>query len=1295
MSLKLYYVIFAILLLSSANLSASDTRFYNISDKFNVSLREVFSICKDKNDFVWGSSKTGVIRISGNDFRKYNLPFLSSNNYYTRLAYHNSLLIAYTDNGEFFVYDEAYDYFKPLFDLRSTKKKQYVDINKVIINRDNTLWISATDGLSLFREGELELAIPNQRMQCVERYDENRLLLASTESISIWNEKTRKSDYTYQYKTNNEYEVSSFMYDPSTNLIWAGTISNGLLCLKKEGRTLIPIPIINLPQQPILAIRKDEASGSLFIGIDGKGLYEITENGSKILNIHTEDVDNPYSLIGNGVYDILIDNPERIWVATYTGGLSYMELNQPSITQLTHQINKSNSLISNYINKVIEDKNGNIWFATNTGISRWDRYKNKWDRYLSDTKNQANVFLALCEDDEGYIWAGTYSSGVYKLDSKSGKIIDHYFHTDKKNGTSGKFISDIFKDSDGNMWMGGTRNVICFFKEKKQFRIYDRQPVYVFDEISPTKLLLGCTYGLLSLEKSTGKSEILVNNILVQDMIIIENDIWIATSGSGLIKYNILNRTIEKYTTESGLLSNYINSIIRENDNFWLGTENGLCRLNIKSKKVYTHSDLQHLSTISFNANSGWKLNNGTLIWGTNKGAIMFTPNLSEQKESKTNIFYQDIIVSGSSIKRNDKLLNGTPINKLEKLVLDYKQNNFIVELISTGITNADIRFSWQLEGIDLDWTQSGDNKFITYTNLPSGTYDLKIRMYDGTFSRIIDERTITIQLTPAFWETWWFRIIIVVVVIGLLGYAFRSYLNNLKQKHAKDKIHFFTNMAHDIRTSLTLISAPIDRLKSANELTDKSRYYLDLAANQSERLSSIATQLLDFEKTDRGKGQLFKSSVNIVQLVSNRCKIFSTAAEKRGIILEFCSNLDVYITTIDELKIEKVVDNLIANAIKYSHKDGIVKIYLNCEKKQWSLEVKDNGLGISKNAQQKLFKEFYREDNNANSRIVGSGIGLLLVKNYVTMHDGQVTFSSIENVGSTFKFIIPYQDAKDVSTSSTPILKGNSEISINSNTENYLTKEPAKDKAVHIMIAEDNEDLLDFLSLSLGEQYKVTTAKDGEEAWRLIQKEPLDLIISDLMMPNMDGLELCQKLKTTFETSHIPIILLTSLSQKTKQMEGLSLGADDYITKPFDISLLLQRIKSIIKNREIIREKAFKLMNQTSEDEPVYANELNDQFVKKALEIVQQNIKNSEFGKDEFASDMNVSPSLLYQKLKLLTGQSPIDFIRTIRFNHAMELLQTHKYSVTEVSEMCGFSSASYFSKAFKKYFGKSPVEV
>src|SRR5574344_1668753 len=358
-------------------------------------------------------------------------------------------------------------------------------------------------------------------------------------------------------------------------------------------------------------------------------------------------------------------------------------------------------------------------------------------------------------------------------------------------------------------------------------------------------------------------------------------------------------------------------------------------------------------------------------------------------------------------------------------------------------------------------------------------------------------------------------------------------------------------------------------------------------------------------------------------------------------------------------------------------------------------MEVTDNGLGISENAQKRLFKEFYRGDNSINSHMVGSGIGLLLVKNYVLMHEGTISLSSKENEGSKFTITIPYKVVSEKEVANSDEFSDLFSEKILPKSAEPIQQDAGLKKTKSILIVDDNYDLRQFLKYSLEDEYRILDADNGVTAWELLKSESPDIIVSDVMMPEMDGFELCKKIKSTFETSHIPVILLTSLSQKGKQLEGLGLGADDYITKPFDISLLIQRVRTTIKNREIVREKALRLMGQSQQDAPVYVNELDDLFVKKALQVVQKNITNTEFGKDEFASDMHVSPSLLYQKLKALTGQSPIDFIRVIRFNHAMELLQTHKYTITEISEMCGFSSANYFSTAFKKHFGKPPVEV
>ncbi|HRZ98914.1 MAG TPA: response regulator, partial [Paludibacter sp.] len=516
------------------------------------------------------------------------------------------------------------------------------------------------------------------------------------------------------------------------------------------------------------------------------------------------------------------------------------------------------------------------------------------------------------------------------------------------------------------------------------------------------------------------------------------------------------------------------------------------------------------------------------------------------------------------------------------------------------------------------------------------------------------------------------------------------------KQVHTEDKIRFFSTTAHEIRTSLTLISAPIEELSNEKELSAKGTYFLNLAKEQTARMLFVATQLLDFQKVDIGKGQVFLVMVDIVKLVKRRISMFETTANKIGLHFEFKSNQDAYFSAIDELKIEKVVDNLISNAIKYSRQNGKIEIDLQTDVENWTIEVKDFGLGISENAQKKLFKEFYRGDNVINSKIVGSGIGLLLVKNYVSMHNGEVTLKSKENEGTVFKITIPFKEVMEKAVNE-PAITAKNVIQSSSETDlvELIGTDTFSEKKLQLLIVEDNSDLQDFLKVSFEKYYRITTASDGKEAWEIIQKKIPDLVISDIMMPKMDGFELCKLVKSTYETSHVPVVLLTSLDERTKQLEGLRLGADDYITKPFDVSILKQRIMTIIKNRDIVRDKVLKLFNQTDIDEPILSNEHNDQFVKKALKVVRDNMANCEFGKDEFASAMNASPSLLYKKIKALTGQSPVDFIKKIRLDYSLELLQSRKYSITEVSELCGFSSVGYFSTVFKKNFDKTPSEL
>jgi len=418
--------------------------------------------------------------------------------------------------------------------------------------------------------------------------------------------------------------------------------------------------------------------------------------------------------------------------------------------------------------------------------------------------------------------------------------------------------------------------------------------------------------------------------------------------------------------------------------------------------------------------------------------------------------------------------------------------------------------------------------------------------------------------------------------------------------------------------------------------------------------------------------------------------------AKSKNIELAFVPDRERFLTAVDEPKMEKIIDNLISNAIKYSHNNSLVQIDLKSGDKKWTLQVKDSGIGINKKDQRQLFKEFYRGDNAINSKVVGSGIGLLLVKNYVAMHGGHIDCISQENVGSTFQVVIPFKSVSMRSVLTNAPSDVPTALSQNQNFSQQTEIETGTQtsKEMKVLIVEDNDDLLKFMQTTLSKDFKVYTAADGEKAWAFISKQIPDLVVSDIMMPKMDGFELCKKMKSTYETSHIPVILLTSLSDKTDQLNGLGLGADDYLTKPFDMNILTQRIKSIIHNREVVREKALKLIKGDLNDH-ILLNELNDKFAKKMLEVARVNISNATFDKEEFASAMNVSSSLLYKKIKSLTDLSPTDFIKTIRLNHAVELLQTGKYTITEVSELCGYASLTYFGIVFRKQFGKSPSEI
>ncbi|MBN2806417.1 MAG: response regulator [Prolixibacteraceae bacterium] len=1289
----LMLLILFMLLPGATNGNPSNMKFYNVNELFGFSIREANSVCKDDVGFIWASSKTGVLRLTEDDYRIYQLPYSSANIINVKLVYQNQQLIAYTNNGQIFIYNRITDRFDLLVNLSKELNSTFLSVNSLVANDDGTtLYLTTSSGLIRYHDQQITRLSehPATVLQAI-RYNERQLIYSKTDGIHLFDTDALVSTPLFHPDQLPFYDVSKLYLEEKENRLWIGTLSNGLFYYDFDDHRFASSGLNNLPRQPMLAIETISDS-TMLIGIDGQGLWEIDLLGERILNVYKDDIDNPLSLKGNGVYDIFCDNNGKVWIATYSGGVSYFDRTSPIVNQVTHQTNNLNSLANNDVNCVIEDRNGNLWMATNNGISCWNVKANTWKNFYVNKQEQAQVFLTLCEDKQGRIWAGTYSSGVYVLDGKSGRQLAHYSKQVKNSPFINDFVFSLYRDSSDDIWIGGINSeVIRYENSTGLFRKYGVQPINVLTELSEGIMLFGCTYGLSKTSKETGAINTLIDDCLVHDILVLDSIVWIGTSGDGLIRYNPTRNSSEKFTVLHGLPSNFINSVAYANGYLWLGTENGLCRFDPILKSSLVYASIPTLASTSFNRNSHFELSNGQLAWGTNKGVIIFNPLTIEQLPAEGKIFLQDISVSGRSIRDIQNFRLEKPIDQMDKLTLHYNQNTIALEMLPIGVA-AGSKFSWMLEGLDESWSQPANHRVLSYTNIPSKTYNLKIRMYDNALSQILAERTLTIKVTPPFWGTSWFLIIVFLIITSIIYFTFWYYINLLKQRHTEEKVSFFTNTAHDLRTSLTLIKAPIEELGKTENLSAEGLKNIQLAGEQAQRLTTVVTQLMDFQKIDIGKEQLNLSLNDAVEFVRQRLRMFESLAAKKALSFSFRPNQKGYLTAFDEGLMEKVVDNLISNAIKYAHPQTSIQVVLNCDEKEWAFEIRDEGIGISKKAQRQLFREFYRGENAVNSKIVGSGIGLLLVKKYVNLHGGEVSFTSQENQGSVFRFVLPFKAVDPEAPGKAPLLQINDVIS-DDEQEERLSR-TAVQSGMKVLLVEDNDELLRFMQTALKTDFEVYIAADGQMAWNLIRKIQPDLVVSDVMMPGMDGFELCSLMKSTFETSHIPLILLTALSGKTDQLNGLGLGADDYLTKPFDLALLRQKIKTIILNRQVVHNKALKML-KAKPTEAILSNELNDKFVKNMLEVVKTNIANPQFNKEEFASAMNVSSSLLYKKVKALTDQSPSDFIKSVRLDHALELLQSRQYNVTEVSELCGFSSIGYFSTVFKKHFGSSPTEI
>ena len=737
-----------------------------------------------------------------------------------------------------------------------------------------------------------------------------------------------------------------------------------------------------------------------------------------------------------------------------------------------------------------------------------------------------------------------------------------------------------------------------------------------------------------------------------------------------------------------------------------MSTESGLTSFYPEEKKFHNWTKDMGLMPPHFNALSGVLRKNKKFIFGSSDGAVEFDKDMKLPRGYSSKMIFSDFKLFYQTIYPDDEDSPlRTSINETKELKLKYNQNIFSLQVSSINYDYpSNILYSWRLEGFYDEWSKPGTENTIRYTNLAPGKYTLRVRTISNEDKRIVlEERSMDIVIAQPFWLTIWAMLLYAAFLCLIAIILLRILILRKQRKVSDEKIHFFINTAHDIRTPLTLIKAPLEELREKEELSKEGISNMNTALRNVNALLRLTTNLINFERADVYSSELYISEHELNTFMNEIFNAFQQYANIKHINFTYESNFRYMNVWFDKEKMESIFKNIISNALKYTPENGNVQVFVSETSDSWSVEVRDTGIGIPANEQKKLFKLHFRGSNAINSKVTGSGIGLMLVWKLVRLHKGKINLSSIENQGSVIKITFPKDSKRFRKAHLATPSKQRQEIKVVDNVpppspeiyENAQKKENINHR--RILIVEDNDELRNYLSQTLSEEYVVQVCSNGKEALTIIPEYKPELVISDIMMPEMRGDELCQAIKNNIETSHIPVILLTALNNEKDILSGLQIGADEYVVKPFNIGILKANVANLLANRALLRSKYANLdLDDEEHDEDCIncSQDIDWKFIANVKKNVEDNIDNPALTVDVLCSLMGMSRTSFYNKLRALTDQAPGDYIRLIRLKRAVQLLKEDTHTITEIAEMTGFSDAKYFREVFKKHYNVSPSQ-
>ncbi len=1325
--------------------------FNNYSINEGLSDNIIHCIYQDNNGWIWIGSSFGVLRFDGYNFTK--LQFNNSESEVldktlvrTIFEDKQGKIWIGTENQGIFIYD------RNIYGIKQYKagnKTINLPNNSIwAISEDNksNIWIGTENGLVRYNTksgNNLIFSSSNESLPKLSNYfiralyidSDSIIWLGTNEGVNKLNLNTNScNQFLNRFKLKDRENEVWKIFKSKDGKIWVGTYLNGLKYFNQlnnlfEDFSLTPN---NERTRTVRAITEDN-SGNLWVGTRG-GLYEV--NLKTLNSTHYEhDLFDQNSLIHNSVLEIFKDKKGDLWIGTREG-ISYLNFDKQAFSYLSTGIGSGNYLNNNEVYSLWENENNEIWIGTEDGGVDVYNLKSQKIKYLTKySPLSCNCIKSFCPDGIGNILIGTYLGGLNQINLSNGKTKFYYHEINNPKSISGNAVWSITKDLTGKIWVGTDEGLDLFepktgnFKHfGKKYNIKNIVLVYV-----DTKNRLWLYYENVKLLVIENEKIIKTYPYKARTIFDDGKSIWIGTMGNGLIKLNFEKNETKIYNSENGIESNFIYGILPNTSKYlWLSTKNGITRFNISTEKFTNYTTADGLLNDQFNYGAFLLCKDSSLVFGGRKGIDYILANKLRENNYDPQIVFTDFKIFNKSVpildKKNKNAILTNFICETKSLKIKYNQNSITFDFAALDYSNSSKnRYSYKLEGFNNYWNDVKNQRTATYTNLEPGNYTFIVRGYNN--DDVLSSKSAKIKLTvlPPFYKTLFFRMLVVLflVILGYLIYVFIANREKFKnqlflerqsarkmQELERLKHQFFMNISHEIRTPLSLIIGPLDKVLNTDVDKKTLTSLLEIVKRNTINLTKIVNQLLDYRKLETGNIKLELKKGNISDFIKDIVYTFKNQANEKQINLHFRTIQKGIITNFDPDKIEKIINNLLSNAVKFTNEGGIVSVTLSTiyndeieddesyipdiekdyqETKHFvQIVVRDSGIGIPADQINKIFDRFLQVSENNNKINTGTGIGLNLTKELVKLHKGIIKVKSKIGKGTKFTVFIPYsEDNLNENENSFEDI-----TSIDNKTNKTNLNDIEIQKVLHsnlpiLLVADDNSDIRQFIKLHFDNTYKVIFAQDGQKAWELALETIPDIIIADILMPLMDGYELCRKLKKDERTSHIPVVMLTALTSKEKQITGIDVGADDYITKPFDVTILKAKIDNIISVRKALRERYSKEFLLRPKELSLASPD--EKFLKKVISVIEKNMSNTEFDIDKFAHHVGVSRTQLYRKITALTDMSAKEFVRDIRLKRAEQLLLNNTLNISEIALEIGFTDMNYFRKCFKEKYGMS----